>query len=206
MPEIALNTLAAFAAASALISLAPGPDNIFVLSQSALFGRRAGVLVTLGLCSGLVVHTLAVAFGIAALFQSSPLAFSILKLVGAAYLLYLAWLSFRSSAETDINANALSSSALYRRGVIMNITNPKVSLFFLAFLPQFTDAAVGSLVLQLLYLGAVFIVIALILFSAIAYFGSVLGKWLRESPSAQQHLNRIAGFVFIAIAVKLLLG
>jgi threonine/homoserine/homoserine lactone efflux protein len=154
------DTLATFFLASVLLGLAPGPDNIFVLTQSALRGRRAGLLVTLGLCTGLVVHTTAVAFGVAVIFQASAVAFTALKLFGAGYLLYLAWHAFRSSAA-KISAgreNELGYGKLYRRGIIMNVTNPKVSIFFLAFLPQFADPARGSLTLQMMMLGGVFIV------------------------------------------------
>lgn len=128
-----------FVTASVALAFAPGPDNIFVLTQSALHGRKTGLLVTLGLCTGLLVHTAAVSLGVAAIFQASLLAFSLLKLAGVLYLLYLAAQAFRASKaalESD-GSGALSWCGLYTRGVIMNITNPKGAIFFLAFLPQF---------------------------------------------------------------------
>ena len=156
---IPFDTVCIFFAASIALALAPGPDNIFVLTQSAMHGRVAGLLVTLGLCTGILVHTTAVSLGVAAVFQGSSVAFNFLKMLGAAYLLYLAWRAFRAGAA-DIpqghNPDA-GRSRLYVRGVLMNVTNPKVAIFFLAFLPQFADPARGSLTLQLLYLGAVFI-------------------------------------------------
>jgi threonine/homoserine/homoserine lactone efflux protein len=136
-----LETLAPFFAASVLLCLAPGPDNIFVLTQSALRGRSAGLAVMLGLCTGLVGHSTAVALGVAVVFQTSALAFSMLKFIGAGYLIYLAWQAFRAPA-TPIEASGSENLRLgkyYSRGIIMNITNPKVSIFFLAFLPQFAD-------------------------------------------------------------------
>ena len=144
-PEVLLT----FFAASLLLGIAPGPDNIFVLTQSAVYGVRAGLATTLGLVTGLCVHTTAVALGVAALFQTSPLAFAILKYVGAAYLLYLAWLSFRAGAllthAPDGGRTAFPGyGVLYRRGIVMNVTNPKVTLFFLAFLPQFCNPALGG--------------------------------------------------------------
>jgi threonine/homoserine/homoserine lactone efflux protein len=129
---IPLETLATFSTASVLLALAPGPDNIFVLTQSALRGPIAGLLVPPGLCTGVLVHTTAVAFGVAAIFQVSALAFTLLKLFGAGYLLYLAWRAFRASAESIAGdpADRLDYAKLYRRGIIMSVTNPKVSIFF----------------------------------------------------------------------------
>ena len=200
-----IDTLAAFFTASILLALAPGPDNIFVLTQSALRGKMAGLLVTLGLCTGLIVHTTAVAFGVAVIFQASALAFTMLKLFGAGYLLYLAWVVFRASAEKigTGRASGLSYGRLYRRGIIMNVTNPKVSIFFLAFLPQFADPARGSLTLQLLLLGGVFIVSTIIVFGGIALLAGAIGGWLNRSPRTQLIMNRLAGVVFVGLAVKL---
>lgn len=202
---IPMETLATFFMASVLLGLAPGPDNIFVLTQSALRGKIAGLLVTLGLCTGLVVHTTAVAFGVAVVFQASALAFTVLKLVGAGYLLYLAWHAFRASAErisTGRN-NEMSYARLYRRGIIMNITNPKVSIFFLAFLPQFADPGRGSLTLQMLLLGGVFIVSTILVFGSIALLAGSIGQWLNRSPRTQVIMNRIAGVIFVGLALKL---
>ena len=132
MPPV--ETLGAFFVASVVMGLAPGPDILFVLTQSALYGARAGFATTCGLITGLFVHITAVSLGVAALFQSSETAFNVLKFAGAAYLLYLAWLSFRSgtSKASLQKAQFPGYGTLYRRGVIMNITNPKVTLFFLS--------------------------------------------------------------------------
>ncbi|MCB2146883.1 MAG: LysE family translocator [Deltaproteobacteria bacterium] len=202
---IPMETLATFFMASVLLGLAPGPDNIFVLTQSALRGKIAGLLVTLGLCTGLVVHTLAVAFGVAVIFQASAVAFTALKLFGAGYLLYLAWHALRASAER-ISAgrkNELSYATLYRRGIIMNVTNPKVSIFFLAFLPQFADPGRGSLSLQMLLLGGMFIVSTILVFGTIALLAGSIGQWLNRSPRTQVFMNRAAGVVFVGLALKL---
>lgn len=202
---MSLESISAFIVASALLSLAPGPDNIFVLTQSALYGQTSGFLVTLGLCTGLIVHTTAVALGIAAIFQTSVVAFTVLKIVGALYLAYLAWQSFRASARkiNTSGSNLRSKGALYRRGIIMNVTNPKVSIFFLAFLPQFASLDHGPIAPQIALLGGIFIVVALVIFSAIALLAGVLGRWLHRSPRIQVYLNRIAGTVFGILALKL---
>lgn len=200
-----IESIITFVVASTLLSIVPGPDNIFVLTQSALYGKRTGVLVTLGLCTGLFLHTAAVSLGIAAIFQTSVVAFTILKVAGAVYLLYLAWQAFFAPVKRleDHGSTLCSKGALYRRGIIMNITNPKVSIFFLAFLPQFASLENGALAPQIFLLGAVFITVALVIFSAIAVLAGTLGGWLNSSPKAQVYLNRIAGTIFISLALKL---
>jgi threonine/homoserine/homoserine lactone efflux protein len=202
---LTLQTAIAFFGVSLLLGVTPGPDNIFVLVQSATQGKRAGMLVVLGLCTGLVVHTSAVALGLAAVFAASESAFVILKMVGAGYLAYLAWGAFRApvSEGGDATATPLQPLQLYRRGIVMNLTNPKVVFFFLAFLPQFVDAQRGSVVLQLAELGAIFILATLVTFGAISYFAASLGQRLRGSARAQQWMNRAAGAVFAALALRL---
>jgi len=204
---IPVDALVPFAAASVLLDLAPGPDNVFVLTQSAAYGRRAGLMVTLGLCTGLVVHTSLVAFGVAALIQANPGAFRVLKAVGALYLLYLAWGAFRTSAAglPGDGTPGLTPWRYYRRGIIMNVTNPKVSVFFLAFLPQFADPARGPLAPQIFVLGGVFIVLVVIVFGSIALLAGTLGDWLRRSVRVQLGLNRVVGVVFVGLALRLLL-
>ncbi|MGE4559717.1 MAG: LysE family translocator [Desulfobulbus sp.] len=199
------SSLILFITASLLLALAPGPDNIFVLTQSAVKGRLVGLVVTLGLCTGLIVHTSAVALGVAAIFQASATAFNLLKFVGAAYLLYLAWGAIRAGAESlEGKADREPSlSRYYLRGIIMNVTNPKVSIFFLAFLPQFTHPERGHLPLQMLTLGGLFILATLIVFGGISLLAAILGQWLRRSDWAQKWLNRIAGTIFAGLALKL---
>jgi len=189
-----------------LLALAPGPDNLFVLMQAALWGKAAGMVVVLGLCTGLIGHTVAVAVGLAAVFATSETAFMALKLAGAAYLLYLAWGAFRAQAMAAKDADRaprLPYSTLYRRGIIMNLTNPKVSLFFLAFLPQFTSPARGSVALQTVSLGALFMLATLLVFGAIAFFSGAFGQMLQKSARAQRWLNRVAGVVFVGLALRL---
>ena len=207
-PMPAIETLLTFFIASLLLALAPGPDNLFVLTQSALRGRSAGLAVTLGLCTGLLVHTTAVALGLAALFAASALAFTLLKLCGAGYLLWLAWQAWRASSTSIHTAPAdrLNGWQLYRRGILMNITNPKVSVFFLAFLPQFADPSRGPLTLQLLALGAIFMVATILIFGGIALLAGMLGEWLTRSPGLQRIMNRLTATVFVGLALKLALS
>lgn len=200
--------LALFTLASIALAFAPGPDNIFVLMQSALYGASRGILVTLGLCTGLFAHTAAVALGVAALLEASPTAFNVLKIVGASYLLYLAYMVFRAgSANFDDKTQQLPSSfQLYRRGVILNVTNPKVAIFFLAFLPQFANPENGSMISQMLILGAVFMLVTLCVFGGIALAAGKVGAWLRNSKKAQIGMNRFAGLVFVLLAIRLLVS
>ena len=205
---IPTDVLLLFISASLALAVAPGPDNLFVLSQSALFGSRSGLLVTLGLCTGLLVHIAAATLGVAAIFQTSPLAFNLLKALGAAYLVLLAVQAFRAGAAgLEVGAHSGSGArALYFRGIIMNVTNPKVALFFLAFLPQFTDSARGSVALQMLLLGSFFMVSTLLVFGAVACFAGYLGDRLQRSDALQKTLNRVAGAIFIGLAVRLLMA
>lgn len=200
-----IETVILFLTASVALAFAPGPDNIFVLTQSALYGRKAGFLVTLGLCTGLLVHTAAVSLGVAAIFQTSVLAFNLLKIVGALYLLYLAYQAFRAGASSieEGEGPQWPWRKLYSRGIIMNITNPKVAIFFLAFLPQFADPARGSVTVQMLLFGAMFIVATLLVFGSIAWFAGFLGEWLKGSARAQIIMNRVAGTVFAGLALRL---
>jgi threonine/homoserine/homoserine lactone efflux protein len=200
-------TIFMFFTTSVLLALSPGPDNLFVMSQAAQHGRKAGLLVTLGLCTGLLFHTSAVTFGLAALFQASAAAFAVLKFTGAVYLLFLAWKSY--SAETMTGTNVVTDRqnlfALYCRGIIMNITNPKVSIFFLAFLPQFADHSRGSLTPQLLLLGGIFVIATIVVFGLISILAGVFGAHFRKSTFAQKVITRAAAAIFAGLALKLAL-
>jgi len=205
---LTLQTALAFFGVSVLLGLTPGPDNVFVLLQSAAHGRRAGMLVVLGLCAGLVLHTSAIALGLAALFAASETAFVVLKFVGAGYLAYLAWQAFAAPAADGGTAPAppLRAPQLVLRGLLMNLSNPKVVFFFLAFLPQFVDPARGPVAWQLAQLGALFIVATLLTFGSVSFFAATAGQRLRGSVLAQAWLNRIAGTVFAGLALRLALA
>ena len=200
------STLLAFFGASLVLGLSPGPDNLFVLLHSAAHGRRAGLLVGLGLCSGILLHTLAVTLGLAALFAASTTAFTALKLFGAGYLLWLAWQMLQAPAQRNGQAlQPLNAWQNYLRGVLMNVSNPKVLLFFLAFLPQFVDAGRGQVVLQTLSLGAVFIAATLLVFGAIACSAGALRQRLERSTRLQRALHRGTALVFVALALRLVM-
>lgn len=204
-------TIVVFVLASTALALAPGPDNIFVLTQSALHGRVAGWWVTIGLATGLLFHSALAAFGVAAILAASPVAFTALKVVGVGYLLYLAWGAYRAGPiSVDGQTLPPTGRTMYARGVIMNVTNPKVAIFFLAFLPQFatqserTEAV--SAAAQMLVLGGLFIIVTLVVFGGIAWAAGFIGDWLKRSPRGQVVINRLAALVFVALAVRLLVS
>ncbi len=203
---LSIEVLIAFFSASVLLALVPGPDNIFVLTQAIVQGKKSGLIIVLGLCTGLIFHTLAVTFGVAVIFQTSAFAFTLLKVAGAIYLVYLAWQIFNASSEKiDTKDNKkIDFKKLYYRGIIMNITNPKVSIFFLAFLPQFTNPNLGPVSVQILLLGGLFIVATILVFGMIALLSATLSQMFNKSDKSQKILNKLAAFVFLSLAVKLI--
>lgn len=202
---LALDTLLIFFSASLLLGIMPGPDNLFVLSQSISYGSRAGLLVVIGLCSGLFFHTGLVAAGVGALIVASPKLFMLVKLLGAAYLLYLAWQNWKTGKQVQSmqEVTALTPLQLYRRGIIMNATNPKVTIFFLAFLPQFIDQNQPSVVGQVVVLGAVFIAATLLVFGAVALIAGRLSSVLQRSTHQIVWLHRVTAVFFVGLAINL---
>lgn len=203
-----LDTSLAFFGIALLLGFSPGPDNLFVLMQSATHGRRAGFCVVLGLCCGLLVHTAAVALGLAAVFAASPAAFSVLKFAGAAYLAYLAWQSWRAPAAAQLAQPVpqLHPWRMLARGFIMNLTNPKVIFFFLAFLPQFVAPELGPVALQLCWFGFLFILATLVSFGLITCCAAFLGERLRRSSATQRLMHRLTAVVFASLAIRLALA
>ena len=195
-----------FIVTSIVLALAPGPDNLYVISQSALYGARTGFIITLGLCSGLIIHIAAVVFGLATWLTTSPITFVWLKFIGAGYLLYLAWRALRTpviTASTDTKRLDTSLSLL-RIGFLMNVSNPKVALFFLAFLPQFIDTSGISVSWQIVYLGVIFMLTALMIFSVMALTAASMGRWLIASSRAQRILQSLTALIFTLLAARLL--
>jgi threonine/homoserine/homoserine lactone efflux protein len=196
--------LLTFLGASIAITIAPGPDNLFILTQGIARGRQAAIITALGMCSGISIHTLAAALGISAIFATSALAFSIVKYAGAAYLLYLAYLTIRSSGAVRLGkADVRPALALFQRGFIMNVLNPKVALFFLAFLPQFVNSQSGSVPAQMLLLGGLFMAQAVVLFTTLGYFSGSIGGYLLTRPRLAKYLDGLTAGVFTALALRL---
>ncbi len=198
-------SITSFLGVAALLTVMPGPDNLFVLAQSISNGRYAGISTSLGLCTGLLGHIAAATLGLSAVIYQSALAFAIVKYAGAAYLLYLAYKTFtaKDSALAVENKEAVEYKVLYKKGVIMNLLNPKVSLFFLALLPQFVNHSTGHATQQMLVYGAVFLVQALIIFTFISLFAGKVGEFLRKSSALSKRLNLVQGSIFTLIGLKI---
>lgn len=208
-----------FFIAALVVALAPGPDNLFVLAQSATHGARAGFSVICGLCTGICVQTVLLIVGVSALIAASPIAFFVLQCCGAAYLLYLAYKSFQVRAGVvkldagnvaEDNAAGegagLSFRKLYPRGIIMNLTNPKAVLFALSFIPPAVDMSRDmSPSLQMVVLGAEFVTATFIVFGSIALLAGAVKKFMLNSPKANRNLNWFSGCVFVALAIALFL-
>ncbi len=202
MPEIGL-----FLVASALLTIAPGPDIIYVLTRGIAQGRAAGVAAALGFATGCIFHTLLAALGIAALIRSSDLAFNLVRYAGA---IYLAWigvqaLRHRTAFSLQGAAGVRGLGVIYRQSVLGNMMNPKVTLFFLAFLPQFVDANAGHVGWQMALLGAIFMAQTALIFGAVAIFSGWIGAWIRKRPVVGERLNLFAGLTFIALGIRVAL-
>jgi threonine/homoserine/homoserine lactone efflux protein len=182
---MSIELLVSFLSASVILTIMPGPDNIFVLTESLTNGRKTGMAISLGLASGVLIHTLAAATGISIIIQQSAMAFSVIKYLGAAYLFYLAIMAIKdkkSSVELEANTsiNEKSFWQLMRKGFFMNILNPKVALFFLAFLPQFVSLNGIKVEYQMVVLGLIFMVQTIIIFSLIAVLTGKLAEILNS--------------------------
>ncbi len=205
-----------FFIAAIVVALAPGPDNLFVLAQSATHGAKAGICIICGLCTGIMVQTGLLVAGVSALIAASPTAFFVIQCLGAAYLLYLAYKSFQVRAGVVISSEfgvrnsesdklqSLSYRRLYLRGIFMNLTNPKAILFELSFIPPAVNMNSSlSPTLQMVILGAEFIVATFIVFGTIAFLAGAVKKFMLNSPKANRNLNWFSGAVFLFMAVAL---
>ena len=207
---LTLPQAATFLAAALLVALAPGPDNLMVLSLGMSRGRRAGVAFGLGRALGCLNHTLLAALGVSALIAASPAAFIALKVAGGLYLVWIGVQAIRHARPVGAPAAGPASpetpARLFARGLVANAINPKVILFFLAFLPQFVAAARGHVAWQIAQLGALFTVAAVVVFGAIGYFAGGIGERLARRPAAGAWLDRAAGGIFVALGLRLLVA
>ena len=202
------STLAVFAAASFALIVVPGPSVLYIVGASISQGRRAGLTSMLGVQAGGLIHVFAAAIGVSALIASSAEAFTVVKFAGAAYLVYLGIQRIRHAGEDDHQEQAPRSHAhLFRQGVVVNVLNPKVAIFFVAFLPQFIDPAAGTPGLQIVVLGLLFLLIAMISDGTYALLAGTAAEHLRGSFRSRQRLDRISGTIIIGLgAVAVLTG
>lgn len=195
-----------FLSAALLVTLIPGPDILFVITQSIVQGKKAGILFALGLCTGLLFHIAAISLGVSVLLKESPTAFSVLKIAGAAYLFYLGIKAFLNRRQSSFQAEGKKRGMkkLYYKGILMNLLNPKVILFFLAFLPQFIDINAENPAIQICILGSLFILQAFILFTLVAMLASKLAGGLMQNPRTAVWVNIGAALIYIGIGVSIL--
>jgi threonine/homoserine/homoserine lactone efflux protein len=202
---IPLTALPLFLLASWALNIAPGPDMLYVIARSASQGRRAGLVSASGIAVGSLIQASLVALGLAGILAAVPLAYEIVKFVGAAYLIYLGLRALLSRRHT-LTSPQVEQSALWRvfaQGVITNVLNPKVALFFLAFLPQFTSPAYGSVPLQIITLGLIFDVSGTFVNVIVALLAGSLGGWLKSHARASKVLNWLTGGIFIGLGIRL---
>ena len=207
LSSLGIVDLPLFIAAALLLNITPGPDLLFVIGRAAVQGVRAGIAAGFGVAAGCLVHTAAVALGVAALIAASPLAFDLIKLAGAAY---LGWLGLRlllaRTSDTDSPAHAAAPlAAIVRQGFLTNVLNPKVALFFLALLPQFVAPQAPAQAWGLALLGAIFAAGSFIVSVPIAWAAGRAGGWLGRSGRARRVLDRLLGVLFIGLALRLAL-
>jgi threonine/homoserine/homoserine lactone efflux protein len=201
------NILISFIAASALLAISPGPDNIYVLIQSITNGIKYGLATVFGLITGCLVHTSLVAFGVSALINKNETLFLSLKIFGASYLTYLAYKVFKSNSKISLSArNTLERNTfqLFKQGFIMNVLNPKVSIFFLAFFPGFLFSESMKIVNQFFVLGFIFMGVSLVIFSLIAILSGTISNYLTQNSKSGSLLKWLQIIVFIGIAIFIL--
>lgn len=206
MPDA--HALLLFVGAGLLLNVTPGPDLLYILGRSVSQGRSAGVLSALGIGAGCLVHVAGAAFGLSALLLALPRAYDVVRWAGAAYLLVLGLRALRSGG-TSLEVKAVATASprrVFWQGALTNVLNPKVALFFLAFLPQFADPAHGPIAPQLLLLGAIFAVNGTLVCIVFALFASEVGAWLRRRYGVSRLLDRTTGALFIALGLRLALG
>lgn len=204
---LSLDQFLSFLLAASLLTLAPGPDNLMVLSLGMAKGRRAGMAFGLGCATGCLNHTLLAAIGVSALIAASPKAFAALQIGGGIYLLWLGIMSFKSTGPASADSRASGGQppqSLFLKGIVANAINPKVILFFLSFLPQFVIPSQGEVSRQMFWLGLVFALQGALIFGALGYFSGAVGQWLARRPGTGILLDRLAGAIFIGIGVRLL--
>ncbi|MTE27775.1 LysE family translocator [Winogradskyella ouciana] len=202
------NILFSFALATSALAISPGPDNIYVLVQSITNGKSHGLATVSGLITGCIVHTTLLAFGVSAIIKANEDLFFAIKVLGALYLLYLAYKVHKSSSQLDLDANTVpkkSLKGLFIQGFFMNVLNPKVTIFFLAFFPGFLFSESMSTVIQFYILGGIFMLVSFIIFSSIALLAGQIKKYITKHRNSGLVLKWLQIVVFIGIAIFILL-
>jgi len=200
--------LFSFAIATFILAISPGPDNLFVLTQSVVNGKKFGLATVLGLMTGCLLHTSFVAFGVSAIIEENESVFLMIKLFGVSYLLYLAFKVYQANANIVLSDAVKKNETvfkMYKKGLLMNVLNPKVTTFFIAFFPQFLFSESVSTVLQFYILGAIFIVISFLVFSTIAVLAGTISNYLTTSSNIGTYLKWGQIILFVLISIMILL-
>ena len=199
--------LALFIGVSWALILAPGPDMIYVITRGMTHGRKAGMLSAIGVVCGILVHTTAAAFGLTLVLQTSAFAFLVVKFVGAVYLLYLGIQAWRDKSTFSIQREVSTAkpSTLFWQGVLSNVLNPKIAIFFLAFLPQFVDRGSNLVTVQMVVLGITFACFGLCFLLVVGYGSGAIGKWLTHRPQYARRFQRLAGGILMGLGIRLAL-
>lgn len=205
---VPLNDLLLFAGAALVMVLTPGPNMIYLLSRSICQGRKAGVISLIGVIAGFVVHMLAAAIGLTALFLAVPLAYEVLKWAGACYLLYLAWQAVKPGARSPFEARDLPEDPprkLFLMGFLTNVLNPKIAIFYLSIFPQFVSPEHGSVFVQSIVLGCTQIAVSFTVNLAIALSAATLSAWFLRNPRWVAVQRHVMGLVLATLAVRMAL-
>ena len=195
-----------FVGASVVLCIVPGPDMAFVLTKCIAQGKKAGLLAAVGINAGAYVHLLAVLLGLSSILLASSVAFTLIKWIGAAYLIYIGIQAMRSSSQLNIGINVQArqkGNTIFLQGFFSDVLNPKVAIFFLAFLPQFINSDSQNPVLQLVVLGITVNIIGLVINFLLVYFSATMTENLRENPVISSWLNKLMGAVIIALGLRL---
>ncbi len=202
-----IETLLSFVLATSILAISPGPDNIFVLTQSIVNGRNFGLATVIGLISGCLVHTTLLAFGVSAIIRASEYLYTVIKIFGSIYLLYLAFQVYKTDASILLSEEITPKKTirqLFKQGFLMNVLNPKVSVFFLAFFPGFLFSDSLSMISQFYILGFIFMFVSFFIFSTIAILAGTISKSIRNNSTIGLYLKWSQFVVFILIAIFIL--
>lgn len=197
-----------FVAASWALIIAPGPDMLYVITRGMSQGRKAGLLSALGVTLGILVHTTSATFGLAVLLQTSALAFLLVKYIGALYLIYLGFKALKDkSSFAPLEAHKQAGlQTIFWQGTLSNVFNPKVALFFLAFLPQFVNQNSNQTTVQMLALGIIFALFGIMFLSLVGFFAGSIGNWLTQQRHIAGKLRWLTGSIFIGLGLRLALA
>ena len=199
------SNFALFLAASWILIITPGPDMIYVITRGISQGRKAGVISAIGVTLGILVHTLFAAFGLAIILRTSALAFLAVKFAGSGYLIYLGVQALRNKSDFALSEDKPKTGirTIFIQGILSNVLNPKIALFFLAFLPQFVNLSHGNASIQMAYYGLTFALFGIVFLVILGYFSGSIGSWLSSKQYLAQKIRWFTGSILIALGLRL---